>query len=324
MNISSVSTNNFYKFDCNKNQKFVLLNRQNNTDCFVKSNNISFCAGTEKEQRRQRVDAFTKDLAKKVNSPNFSISDVSASIRKHIKNVNVKPMSQAPKSLLFSNTLQGLYSAEMNYNGASNRFFYPQNKRNFYVRTETFKKQYGKLEVFTNAVHEYTHALQIEDEDANPVGIFNRYIEQNKDDIGSAMKQIEITTSAINQVEEAIARPLISILIENENLSYDRLQRGQTDFVSWLCRKNKTEDFSSYVQEKVSAVIGNIEQDFSVDKILLYDTTINHFEREIESYSSENNAHQMVLGIGNTRAMSRVQIYQKSIDVLKQMKKEIV
>lgn len=323
MNISSLSVNKFYSVSSIKNTKIATCNRQSVSDCFVKSNSVSFSSLQGKEQREKNVDIFIKDLGGKVSSPKFSINDISNSMKKYVKNITVKPMSQAPRNLLFSDSLQGLYRANLNFNESNNRFFYPQKNRTLYVQTETLKKPYGKLEVFTNSAHEYTHVLQIEDDNANPIGIFNRYIEQHRDDVSGALKQIELVTSAVNKIEEAVARPFINLLIENEDLSYERLERGQTDFVSWLCRKNKTEDFSSYVREKVSSVIDEIGTDVSIDRTLLCDVTINHFEREIEAYNSENRAHQMVLGISNTRAMTRVQIYQKSIDALNEMKKEV-
>ena len=323
MNINSISVSNLYKTNLNKNQNVVSSNCKLASDCFVKSSNVSFSSLTGKQQRQQKVDSFMKDLVLRVNSPKFSISDVSNSMKKCVKNISVKPMSQAPKELLFSSSLQGLYCADLNFDEANNRFFYPQRNRNFYLRTETFNKPYGKLEVFVNAVHELTHALQTDDAEANQTALFNNYVAEHKDDVDSAVKQIEVAVLTINKIEESIARPFINTLVSNEDLSYDRLQRGQSDFVSWLCRKNRVEDFDAYIQEKVNQEVLKIEEnsDIVVDKKLLLDTTLNHFEREIEAYQNENKAHKMLLGVENTRALTRIQLYQKSIDILKNMRK---
>lgn len=324
MNISSTSVGNLYSVNFNKNQNVVYSNRQLVSDCFVKSNSVSFSSLSSKQQRQQKVDLFMKDLALRVNSPKFSISDISNSMRKCTKNVSVKPMSQAPKELLFSSSLQGLFCADLNFDESNNKFFYLQKNRNFYLRTETFNKPYGELEVFVNSVHELTHALQTDDEKANQTALFNSYVASHNDDVDSAIKQIEIAVATINKIEESIARPFINTLVANEDLSYDRLERGQTDFISWLCRKNRVEDFDAYVQEKVNQEIINAEKtaNVEVDKELLIEATISHFEREIEAYENENKAHKMLLGIENTRALTRIQTYKKAIDSLKEMKSE--
>ena len=81
--------------------------------------------------------------------------------------------------------------------------------------------------------------------------------------------------------------------------------------------KNMTKKILEFIQAWDVVVKMKIEEnsDIVVDKKLLLDTTINHFEREIEAYQNENKAHKMLLGVENTRALTRIQLYQKSIDI---------
>lgn len=326
MKINSLSINNFYNINFNKDKKKVVSNRQLVSDCFVKSNNIAFCGVNFKEQRKQKVDSFVRDMSTKVHSPKFSINDISNSMKKHVKNVNIKPMSQAPKELLFSSNLQGLYCEELAFDESSNKFFIPRKNRVFYTKTETLNKDFGNIWCAVNAVHELTHALQSEDADLSQINLFNAYVEQNKNDVDSAVTQVKATVGTINSIEENITRPFIDLLTRNEDLAYERIQSGRTDMFSWLCRKSKTEDFEAYVREKVNSGIkvSEKEQDLSIDRNLLFDATINHFEKEIEAYENEGRAFKTFIGIDSARALARVQIYQKSIDVLKEMKQEVV
>lgn len=230
-------------------------------------------------------------------------------------------MNQAPDEILFSKHLQGLYSAEMAIDESSKHLFIPKKNRNFYVRTETLKEPYGNMSVFVNAAHEFTHILQYEDSNASPLGLFNTYIDKNRNELDRALEQVKFASKTVNIIEEEIARPFISLLIENEDMAYNRMSSGRSDFVDWLCRKNKTSDFDNYVKEKVSSVITNSESEYgiSADKKLIYEALINHFEREIEAYGSENRAQKMCLGIESPRALTRIDLYKKSINVVKTM-----
>ncbi len=326
MKINPVSEKFFYKSSSKKSNNVVSTNKQLVSDCFVKSNNISFSASSPKEQRQKAVDSYIRELEKKVWTTGLSISDISNSMRKYVKNVAVKPMSQAPKELLFSNNLQGLYCEELAFDDSTNRFLIPKKNRVFYTRTETLKGELGSVWVFVNSAHELTHALQSDDSTINQVGLFNAYVDKNKANIDDAVNQVTATIGTLNMIEENIARPFITLLTNNENMAYERMQSGQKDMFSWLCRKNKTEDFSEYVKEKTLAGIQSSEKTHGIalDKRLVLDATINHFEKEIEAYENENRAFKMCLKMDSPRALARVQIYQKAIDVLKEMKKEIV
>lgn len=326
MKINSLSINNFYNINFNKDKKMVVSNRQPVSDCFVKTNNISFCGVNFKEQRQQKVDSFVRDMKQKVHSPKFSINDISNSMKKHVKNVNVKPMNQAPKELLYSSNLQGLYCEELAFDESSNTFFIPRKNRIFYTRTETLNKDFGNVWCAVNAAHELTHALQSEDADLSQLKLFNEYVEQNKNDVDSALTQVKAAVGTINTIEENITRPFIDLLTRNEELAYERIQAGRTDMFGWLCRKSKTEDFGIYVREKVNSAIKSSEekQGLNIDRNLVLEATINHFEKEIEAYENEGRAFKTFIGIDSARALARVQIYQNSIDVLKEMKKEVV
>ena len=326
MQISSISANNIYSVICNKKQKNVAVNKQPFSDCFVKSNNISFSAMSPKDERRQKVDAFMNDMYRKVVSPTFNFEDVRNLVQKHSKGViSVKPMSDAPSESLFSKSLQGLFCAELDFDERTNRIFYPKKGRTLYVNSDSFKNSSLKGDIYANAVHEYTHALQTDDAQANPAKIFTRYIEQHKGNVDAAIEQVQMAIGTINQIEENIARPYINTLLNKEDDAYSYMFTGKTDILSWLEKQHKTDDFSSFVRKKVSNVIEKAEQEngLSIDRTLVYDTTINHFEREIEAYTNESNAQRKMIGVGNVRALTRVQIYQKAIGVLKEMKKEI-
>ena len=327
MQINSISANNIYSVNSNKNLKRVFIKNEHTSDCFIKSNNISFCAVNPKEDRKQKVEAFTNDMYRKVMTPTFSFEDVRAMVHKHSKGVvAVKPMNEAPKDSLFSKTLQGLFSVDLNFDERSNRIFYPKKGRILYVTSESFKNPDLKGDIYANAVHEYTHALQIDDPLANPAKIFTRYLETHKNNVAGALKQVQMVAGVINQIEENIARPYINVLLNNEEEAYEYMLSGKTDMLSWIAQRKKSEDFSSFVREKVSSVIEKAEEEngLPIDKTLIYDTTINHFEREIEAYTNESNVQRKMIGIGNVRSLTRVQIYQKSIAVLREMKKEAV
>ena len=326
MNISSLSANKIYGVNSIKNTKVAGFNRQLVSDCFIKTSNVTFSGLNPREQRQQKVDSFVRDMSFKVYSPKFSINDISNSMRKYVKNVNVKPMNQAPKELLFSNALQGLYCEELAFDESSNKFLIPRKNRVFYTRTETLNKDFGNIWCVVNAAHELTHALQSEDSDFKQTKLFNAYVDANKDDIDTALEQVTAVVGTVNTIEENIARPFIDLLAQNEDRSYNRVQDGLTNVLSWLCKKNGTENFGAYVREKVNESIKNSEEKhgMSIDKSLLFDATINHFEKEIEAYSNEGRAFKKFISIDSPRALARVQIYQKSIDVLNEMKKEIV
>ncbi len=327
MQINSISANNFYSVNCNKNQKATVIIQQLTSDCFMKSNNVSFCAANPKDDRKQKVESFMNDMYRKVISPTFSFEDVRAMVHKHSKGVvAVKPMSEAPKDSIFSKSLQGLFCAELDFDERSNRIFYPKKGRTLYVNSESFKNPNLKGDIYANAVHEYTHALQADDSQANPAKMFTRYLESHKNNVDEALKQVQISIGAINQIEENIARPYINVVLNNEDEVYEYMLSGKTDMLSWIAQRKKLEDFSSFVREKVSSVIEKAEAEngLPIDRTLIYDTTINHFEREIEAYTNESNVQRKMIGIGNVRSLTRVQLYQKSIAVLREMKKEAV
>lgn len=325
MNISSISVNKFYNVNFNRDTKVAGFNRQNVSDCFVKTSNVAFSALSEKEQRQKKVDSFVSDMSSKVFSSKFSYRDIANSMQKYVKNVSVKPMNQAPKELLFSNSLQGLYCEELDFDESSNKFLIPRKNRVFYTRTETLNKDFGNVWCVVNAAHELTHALQSECLVPKQVELFNNYVEKNKDDVDTALEQITAVVGTINVVEENIARPFIDLLAQNEERAYNRVQDGMTNVLGWLCKKRGTENFGAYVREKVNASIKTSEEKhgMDIDKTLLFDATINHFEKEIEAYESEGRAFKKFIGIDSPRALARVQIYQKSIDALTEMKKEV-
>ncbi len=325
MNISSLSVSNFYNVNVNKNTKVASYNRQLVSDCFVKTTDVTFSALGEKAQRQQKVDSFVRDMSTKAYSAKFSIMDISNSMRKYTKNVNVKPMSQAPKELLFSDSLQGLYCEELAFDESSNRFFVPKKNRVFYTRTETLNKDFGNVWCIVNAAHELTHALQSDGSDFKQVELFNTYVDKNRNDIDSALGQVTAVVGTVNTIEENIARPFIDLLVQNEERAYNRVQDGLTNVLSWLCKKSGTDNFGAYVSEKVNESIKTAEEKhgINIDKSLLFDATINHFEKEIEAYESEGRAFKKFIGIDSPRALARVQMYQKSIDVLNEMKKEL-
>lgn len=325
MNISSISVSNLCNINCNKQKNVVGLNKQLATDCFVKSSNVSFSALNPVAQRQQKIDSFVSDLFLKVRSPKFSIRDISDSFQKHVKNVYVKPMNQAPKELLYSASLQGLYCEELGFDETSNRFLIPKKNRVFYTRTETLNKDLGNIWCSVNAAHELTHALQTEAADSKQLDLFNTYIENNKKDIDSAINQVTAVVQTINPIEENIARPFIDLLVQNEQVAYNRVQDGYTNVFGWLCKKGKIDNFDAYVREKVNESIKTSEKEHNIklDKPLLFDATINLFEKEIEAYANEGRAFKRFIGFDSPRALARVQIYQKSIDILKEMKKEV-
>lgn len=324
MNISPVFFNTFYKTNQNRSNNVVYANNQLPSDCFTKSNNVSFGTSNKKEQRQQNISSFMKDLNSKIWSPNFSISDISNAMRKYVKNVSVKPMNQAPREIVFADSLQGLYCEEVGFDESTNKFLISKKNKVFYTKTETLKNQLGNVWVFVNATHELTHALQSEDENANSLKIFNNYIEKNNNNIDSAVEQVASAIKTVNIIEESIARPLINLLVINENMAYDRVQAGRTDILSWLCRKNKTEDFCAYVKEKTLEGIKAAEESLNItlDKSLILDTTINHFKKELEAYENENKAFKMCLKMESPRSLARIQIYKKAIEALEEMKKE--
>ncbi len=324
MKINSVSESTFYKV--NQNRNVVRSNKQPVSDCFVRSNNVSFSGLSLKDKRDVTTNSFIKDLTSKLWAVNFSINDISNSMRKYIKNISVKPMSQAPKEHLFSKNLQGLYYEELAFDDSNNRVLIPKKNRVFYTRTEKFKTEGGNIFAAVNAVHEFTHALQSEDSSINQIDLFNSYIDKNKDDIDTAFNQISGALSTVHVVEENIIRPFMTILTNNENIALERMNSGYKDLLSWLCRKNKTEDFSEYVKEQTSAGIETVEKEQGIilDKGLVLDTLINHFKKEIEAYSNENKAYKQWVGIDCADSLVRVQMYQKSIDVLSEMRKEVI
>ena len=325
MKINSISANSFYTVNCNKNRNIANLNRQVSSDCFIKSNEVTFCARSSKDERKQKVDSFVMDMSSKAYSAKFSIRDIANSMSKYAKNVNVKPMSQAPKELLFSDGLQGLYCEELDFDENSNRFIIPKKNRVFYTRTETLNKDFGNVWCIVNAAHELTHALQSDGSDFKQVELFNTYVDKNRNDIDSALGQITAVVGTVNTIEENIARPFINLLVQNQERAYNRVQDGFTNVLSWLCKKSGTENFGLYVREKVNESIKTSEEKhgINIDKSLLFDATINHFEKEIEAYESEGRTFKKFIGIDSPRALARVQIYQKSIDVLNEMKKEL-
>lgn len=325
MKINPIFTNNLYQINNNRSQQLFVRNNSMTSDCFVKLSGISFGSLPNSKERQQKVDAFMSDLVPKTRSSKFSINDISNSVRKYAKNVNVKPLTQAPKELLFSNYLQGLYAVELAYDSSDNKFFIPKKNKNFYVKTDTLNKELGNVWGFVNAAHEFTHVLQYEDTEACQIGLFNKYIDKNKNDVDGAIAQINVAIRTVNSIEESIARPFIDTLIQNENMAFTRMESGSKTFLSWLCRKNKTEDFSSFVREKVETGIKKSEKenDITLDKKLVFDATINHFEKEIEAYKNENKAHKLCTTLDSPRALTRIELYEKSIEVLKEMKNEI-
>lgn len=324
MNINPINFYSQNQVSSNNKAEVGFIFNQPASDCFIKSKNVSFTALSNAELRQQKVDVYMKDLSTKLSSPKFSISDISNSISKHSRNVRVKPLNQAPKELLFSKSIHGLYSVELAYNSSENRLFFPKQNRNFYVRTESLKEELGNIGVFVNSVHEFTHVLQYDAENANQLGIFNSYIQKNKADIDEALKQVSVVSSIVNSVEESVARPFIDTLVQNEDLAYNRLQMGRIDMFDWLCRKNKITDFEEYVNEKITVGIKKAEEEQSIqiDKKLFFDATINHFEKEIEAYQNENKAFKMCLGVDSPRALTRTQLYKKSIEVIKKISSE--
>lgn len=323
MKINSITANNIYQTNFNRIQTSACLNnKQLISDCFVKSTAVSFGNTDGRTNRNKIVELFMNDLGKKLNSPHFSINDVSTSMRKYNKNISVKSINQAPKELLFSKTLQGLYCSDLAYDETNNSFFIPKKNRVFFLKTETLKENLGNIDVFVNAVHEFSHVLQSADDDVNQIGLFNKYISDKKDDVENAINQVSIVSSLVPTLEENLARPFINILYNNEDMAYERMQNGKTDFVEWLCRRNRIADFDFYVQEKVNATI-SLSQDrnnVEADKEFIIDVAINHFSREIEAYENENKAFKMCFRMDSPRAMTRVQLYKKFIDVLKTMK----
>lgn len=322
MKINLVTANNIYKTNFNKVQTSVCFGKQLVSDCFVKSSSVSFGANDEKTKRSQNVEFFMNDLGKKLNSAKFSVNDISNSMRKYDKNVCVKDMKKAPRELLFSKSLQGLYCSDLMYDEENNSFFIPKENRIFYVRTETLKNQFGKAEAYVNAVHEFSHVLQSDDDEVNQIGLFNKYLADKNDDIDSAINQVSIASALAPAIEEGLAKPFMDALYSNEDMAYERLQNGRLDFVEWLSRKNKITDFDSYVQNSVNAKIALAQDENKVelDKNLFLDLSITHFSREIEAYKNENKAFKKCLNIDSVRAMTRVQLYEKFIDVLKTMK----
>lgn len=322
MKINSITAKNLYQINFNKTQTEVFFNKKIAKDCFVKSNTVSFGNNDEKMKRNQTVELFMKDLGKKLNRSDFSINDVSNSMRKYDRNISVKSINKAPKELLFSKSLQGLFCSDLVYDEINNSFVIPEKNRTFYVRTETLKENFGGVSVFVNAAHEFSHVLQNEDDDVNQIGLFNKYLANKKGDAEDAVKQVCIASTLAPLAEEDLARPFIDVLYKNEDIAYERMQKGRTDFAEWLCRKNGITDFDLYVQEKVNAKIelAQRENDTEADKDLVLDTLLTHFEREIEAYENENKAFKMCLGMDSPRALTRVQLYKKFIDVLIGMK----
>lgn len=296
------------------------------SDAFVKSQNVSFCALNNVEKNRQeKVDLFMKNLRTQMYSPSFSISDVSRTISKFVKNVNVKPMKQAPKELLFSSTLQGLYCNDLSFDESKNKFLIPRKNRNFYVKTETFNEQFGPLFVFINAVHEFTHILQNEDEKMPQLMLYNNYVQENLSNVDKAVEQVSLAVRTVNMIEENVARPFISFINLNQDLVYDRVQNGRTDVFDWICRKNKITEQETYLKDKIETTIQSVEKDnqFAIDRKLLIDSTILHFKKEIEAYKNENKAHKECLKMESPFALTRISVYEKSIEVLNQMKKDL-
>ena len=324
MNINPINFYSQNQVSSNNKAEVGFIFNQPASDCFIKSKNVSFTALSNAELRQQKVDSFMKDLSTKLNSPKFSISDISSSISKYSKNVKVKPLNQAPKELLFSKSLQGLYSVELTYNSSENKLFIPKQNRNFYVRTETLKEELGNIWVFVNSVHEFTHVLQYDCENATQLGIFNSYIQKNKSDIDEALNQVSVVSATVHALEESIARPFIDTLAQYEELAFNRLQMGKNDMFDWLCRKNKITDFEEYINEKIAVGIKNIEEEqgIQIDKKLFFDIAINNFEKEIEAYQNENKAFKMCLGLDSPRSLTRIQLYKKSIEVMKNIRQE--
>lgn len=322
MKINSITAKNLYQINFNKTQTEVFFNKKIAKDCFVKSNAVSFSGNDKKMKRSQTLELFMKDLGKKLNCANFSVNDVSSSMRKYDKNVSVKSINHAPKELLFSKSLQGLYCSDLVYDEINNNFVIPEKNRIFYMKTETLKENLGRESVFVNAVHEFSHVLQSEDDDINQIGLFNKYLLNKKDDADGAVNQVCIASSLTAPLEEYLARPFIDVLYQNEDFAYTRMQNGRTDFVGWLSRKNRITDFDLYVKEKVNEKLdlAQSENNTELDKDLVLDTLLTHFEREIEAYENENKAFKMCLGMDSPRALTRVQLYKKFIDVLIGMK----
>ncbi len=297
------------------------------SDTFVKTQNVSFGFSSNVEKNRQeKVDLFTKNLRTQMYSPSFSISDVSRTISKFVKNINVRPMKQAPKELLFSSTLQGLYCNDLSFDESTNKFFIPKKNRNFYIKTETFHEQFGPLFVFINAVHEFTHILQNEDEKMPQLELYNAYMSDHKSNIDEAVEQVSVAVQTANKIEESVARPFISFINLNQNLVYERVQNGRTDVFDWICRKSKIDNQDAYLKERIETTIQNSEKEnnISIDRSLLIDSTILHFEKEIEAYKNENKAHEECLKMQSPLSLTRISVYEKSIEVLKQMKKDLL
>ncbi|MBE7706142.1 MAG: hypothetical protein E7Z91_02725 [Cyanobacteria bacterium SIG30] len=318
MKICSVNFNNLYNNLYCKNKNYNYFGDLH-SDCFVKSKNVAF---TSLEKRNKDVNLFMNDLITKVSSPEFLMSDISNTIHKYSKHVNVKPMSKAPKEVLFSEKLQGVYCTPLVFDETSNKFFIPKKNRNFYFREETLKNDFGNISAFINAVHEFTHILQSEENEPKQINLFNSYIEENKSNVNDALEQVYLVMGLANTIEENIARPFLDALSENEEILYRRVENGKKDILPWLSRKKQVTDINDYVEQKVISSIKNAESKFNkkVDKGLLFKNTIIHFEKEIEAYENENQAYKLCLQTECPDSLLRIELYKNAIEALKQMK----
>lgn len=327
MKISNISNNIFCKSYSNKTSNNKYKTPNISTDCFMKSNNLSFGILSISESRKQTVNSFMLDLLVKAQKPGFSIRDIGITLKKYVKDVQVIPFNKAPKNLVYSDKLQGFYYEQLEFDDDNNKFSLSPKDKLFYTKTETLNQPLGNGAVFANTIHEFTHILQSEDSSINYLNIFNNFIENNPNNIDNAINQISIAHKTANSIEEKIARPFINILDNTiiKARAYTKLLNGETDTVSWLYPKAGVKDFSTYVKEKINIAIKTSEREhnLSLDKQLVLDTAITYLTKEIEAYDNENKAYNIFFKQDNINALTKIQLYQNSIKVLNEMKKEV-